>query len=208
MADNGQQVKVKANQRLATLLTMKEGNKLFMSDHSKLEQLFQEHDLNDFRWIIPSELVVSHWVRFKCMWGCNNFNVRANCPPNTPPVEDCRKFIDGYSTATIFHFAKSVSNTEERFKWTKGINESLLKLERSVFLSGYYKAFALYVDACRSCQECAGTRDKCKDKKSSRPAPDSLAIDVFQAVRKVGFPISVLTDPLQIMNRYGFILIE
>jgi predicted metal-binding protein len=142
------------------------------------------------------------------MWGCNNYNARANCPPNMPAVEDCGKFIDGYKTAAIFHFAKSTPDRAQRYEWTKGLNAALLKLERSTFLAGYYKAFALYVDACRLCPECVDSKDKCKNKMSARPAPDALAIDVFQTVRKVGFPISVLTDPLQVMNRYGFIFIE
>lgn len=179
-----------------------------MSDTTELERLFLKHDLKDFRWVKPTEISMGHWVRFKCMWGCPNFNVRANCPPNTPTVEVCRKFIDEYGIVAIFHFTKSVSNEEERLKWINEVNEALLALERSVFLSGYYKAFVLYADACRICQDCAGTREKCKDKMSSRPTASSLAIDVFQTARKAGFPMSVLTDPTQMMNHYGFILIE
>jgi hypothetical protein len=33
------------------------------------------------------------------------------------------------------------------------------------------------------------------------PSPESMAIDVFETVRKVGFPIEVLTEYSQTMNR-------
>jgi hypothetical protein len=35
-----------------------------------------------------------------------------------------------------------------------------------------------------------------------------MAIDVFATVRKVGFPIEVLAEYSQEMNRYAFLLIE
>ena len=35
-----------------------------------------------------------------------------------------------------------------------------------------------------------------------------MAIDVFATVRKIGYPIEVLFDYSQAMNRYAFLLIE
>jgi hypothetical protein len=35
-----------------------------------------------------------------------------------------------------------------------------------------------------------------------------MAIDVFATVRKLGFPIEVLSDYSQAMNRYAFLVIE
>jgi hypothetical protein len=35
-----------------------------------------------------------------------------------------------------------------------------------------------------------------------------MAVDVFTTVRKLGYPIEVLTDPAQTMNRYAFLLID
>jgi hypothetical protein len=42
----------------------------------------------------------------------------------------------------------------------------------------------------------------------SRPTPDALAVDVFSTVRKLGYPIEVLSDYDQEMNRYAFLLID
>jgi len=35
-----------------------------------------------------------------------------------------------------------------------------------------------------------------------------MAIDVFSTVRQVGYPIQVLSDYDQAMNRYAFLLVE
>ena len=88
------------------------------------------------------------------------------------------------------------------------MNASLITLERSVFLAGYQKAFLLYMDSCGRCKECPGTRDECKDPRSARPTPEAMGVDVFSTVRRIGYPIGVLTDYCQAMNRYAFLLIE
>jgi hypothetical protein len=38
--------------------------------------------------------------------------------------------------------------------------------------------------------------------------PEGLAVDVFSTVRKLGYPIQVLPDYKQTMNRYSFLMIE
>ena len=179
-----------------------------MADRSQLERIFLEHRLIDFRWIDASNIVVAEWVRFKCTWGCKSFGARANCPPNAPSVDESRRLFEGYNLAAVFHFTKRVSGPEEMSEWTKGVNTMLLSAERSVFLAGYNKAFALYMGNCRLCSECTVVRTDCRNKMSSRPVPEALGVDVFTTVRKVGYPIAVLTDPEQEMNRYGFLLVE
>jgi hypothetical protein len=42
----------------------------------------------------------------------------------------------------------------------------------------------------------------------ARPTPESMAMDVFATVRKIGYPIDVLYDTSQQMNRYAFLMIE
>ncbi len=173
-----------------------------------LDQVFKTCQLDDFKWINPQNIPVRHWARFKCTWGCRNYGARANCPPNVPSIEECRAFVKEYQRAVIFHFRRAAPSREERYAWTADINRHLLELERAVFLRGYYKAFVLYVDACRACEECTNTRDGCKEKMASRPAPDALGIDVYQTARDAGYTINVLTDPAQAMDRFGFLLLD
>jgi predicted metal-binding protein len=42
----------------------------------------------------------------------------------------------------------------------------------------------------------------------ARPAPEALAVDVYSTVRKVGYPIHVLSEYSETMDRYAFLLIK
>lgn len=158
--------------------------------------------------IKAKEIVVSNWVRFKCRFGCLSYGKKGTCPPNVPSIEECREFLLEYEEAAVFHFRKRVDKPEDRVPWSREVNNRLLELEREVFLSGYHKAFLLFMDECRLCDNCIGSREECVDKKRARPSAESLAVDVFATVRKLGYPIDVLGDYSQEMNRYAFLLVE
>ncbi len=183
-----------------------------MNDNSTskkdFEALFQEHGFDYYKWIHSKDIVVSQWVRMKCMYGCPTYGRCAACPPNTPSVSECRKFFDEYSDIVIFHIPVEVDKPDDRHEVTKEISMKLLKLERAVFLSGYVKAFMLPIDNCSFCNDCVNSREDCKQPKLSRPTPEGMAVDVFSTVKKVGFPIEVLTDYDQTMNRYAFLLVR
>ncbi len=180
-----------------------------MNKRQPLEALFHKHGYTDFKWIEAEKIVVSQWVRMKCMYGCGGFGQVATCPPNLPSVSECERFFREYSDAVIFHFEKKVERPEDRHAWTRKINAKLSKLEREVFLSGYERAFLLFMDTCRICGECpAGSKEECKEPRLARPAPEAMAIDVYATVRKLGYPIQVLSDYSQKMDRYAFLMIE
>ncbi|WXG46912.1 MAG: DUF2284 domain-containing protein [Candidatus Atabeyarchaeum deiterrae] len=173
-----------------------------------LEEKFLRKGFDDFKWIDPKEIVVSQWVRMKCMFGCWEYGRNASCPPNTPSVSECEKFFQEYNEAAVFHFAKKVAKPEDRHAWSKEVNLKLLELEKEVFLLGYRKAFLLVMDSCGLCEECTGNRQTCKQPKLSRPTSDAMAVDVFATVRSLGYPIEVLRNYSDTMNRYAFLLIE
>lgn len=179
-----------------------------MSDRKELETLFGEHGFTDFKWIEPKDIIVAQWVRMKCTFGCSNYGKNATCPPNVPSVAECRAFFDEYATMAVFHFEKAFEKPEDRHAWTREINRALLKVERGVFLAGNEKAFLLFMDSCELCSDCPGARDECKHPKSARPTPESMAVNVYSTVRQAGYPIQVLADYSQAMNRYAFLLIE
>ena len=179
-----------------------------MRERKKLEEIFLKHSFMDFRWIDPQKIVVSQWVRTKCMFGCREYGAKACCPPNVPSVTECERFFRDYAEAVIFHFEKRVDRPEDRYDWTREINTRLLKVERDVFLADYPKAFLVFMDTCYFCKDCSATRTECLNKKYARPAPEALAVDVFSTVKQVGYPIEVLSDYSQKMNRYAFLMIE
>ncbi len=177
-------------------------------NRKKLEEMFRKHGYEDYKWINPKGIVVDQWARMKCTFGCKNYGKCGTCPPNTPSVPDCRDFFRAYRSGVVFHFTKRVDKPEDRFAWTRQVNRKLLELEREVFLSGYYKTFLLFMDSCNLCESCSGVREKCQNPKLARPTPESMAVDVFETVRKIGYPIGVLYSYSQEMNRYAFLLVE
>ncbi len=168
----------------------------------------QSNGFSDYRWIKPSQIEVAHWVRFKCIFGCKSYGRKGTCPPQVPPVEECRAFFNEFSSVLVLHFAHRVAKPEDRVDWSRDISKKLINLEREVFWAGYHKAFVLFMDECRLCRECAGSREACINKDDARPGPESLAVDVFSTVRSAGYTIETLKDYDQEMNRYAFLMVE
>jgi predicted metal-binding protein len=173
-----------------------------------LEKLFKDRGFPDFKWIEAKDIVVAQWVRFRCMFGCPAYGKRGTCPPNIPSIDECRKMISEYKQVAVFHFEKRLEKPEDRKAWSKPIVLKLMELEREVFLSGYYKTFLLSFDACGFCETCDADRTKCKSPKIARPGADAMGIDVYATVRSVGYPIQVVKNYDEAMNRYAFLLIE
>ena len=179
-----------------------------MKDQNQLESIFINYGAKDFKWIDPRDIVTAQWVRAKCIFGCKNYGKHACCPPNLPSVLECKQLFSEYGNGVIFHFAVAVENPDVRHVWSRKMNEVLLHIEREVFLQGYEKTFLLPMSPCGACEVCTGVKEDCKDPSLARPTPEGMAIDVYSTVRRYGFPIEVLTDYTQTMNRYAFLLIE
>ena len=184
------------------------GNRPGLPGPKALEALFARRGFPDHRWLDPRDIVVAEWVRMKCRFGCREYGRNAACPPNTPPVEECARFFREYRRAAVFHFPKTVDRPEDRHAWTRKLNLELIKLEGEVFKAGFVKAFLLFFDSCGICLECAGDRTSCKEPKLARPTPEGMAVDVFSTIRKIGYPIKVLSEYDQEMNRYAFLLVD
>jgi predicted metal-binding protein len=179
-----------------------------MTSKQKLEAMFRDRGIIDFRWLDPKAIVTGQWVRMKCRFGCGEYGHTVTCPPNTPSVEECERFFREYKRAVIFHFPKSVAHPEDRYAWSRKVNLKLVKLEREVFLAGNVKAFLLAMDSCAICDACVADPAACKEPRLARPSAESMAIDVYSTVLKAGYPIEVLSNTKQVMNRYAILLID
>jgi predicted metal-binding protein len=176
-------------------------------DRSGLQDTFGKHEFREFQWIDPTEIVVSQWVRLKCEFGCEDYG-KAACPPNLPSIFDCQEFFREYSDAWVFKFTKKSDDTQQNNDWMKKIETKLLNLERAVFLQGHVKAFVLLASNCNLCADCADNREGCNHKRLARPTPEGLGVDVFATVSKLGFPIRVLKDHSEEINRYAILLVQ
>jgi predicted metal-binding protein len=175
--------------------------------NEQIDEIVKQHGFDDYKWIVPrKDIVVSQWVRFHCEFGCKNYGKNGSCPPAVPSISECREMMYEYENAIIFHFPLRPEDTIDHRK----LLLSLYELERAVFLAGYYKAFLLQYSSCILCKNCPaeGAREKCVNKMKSRPGADAMGIDIYQTAHNVGYPIQVVKSRDEIMNRYGFLLVD
>jgi predicted metal-binding protein len=175
-------------------------------DKAKIEQILQSHGFTDYKWLNPGEdITLAHWVRFKCMFGCGGYGKNGGCPPAVPPVEECHKMIREYKHAVMIHFSADPQATSEKFTTV-----DYLALERDIFIAGYYKAFTLPHNQCKTCEVCLAGDDrvKCVDMANSRPGPDAMGIDVFATARKAGYNLQVVKCHDDVSERFTFVLID
>lgn len=144
-------------------------------------------------------IVTAEWVRMKCNFGCGYYGTNNCCPPHTPSVSQMREVLACYDHALLIH-----SNTDVRSQ--PHPTSVAVRIERELFLSGFYKAFALGAGPCRLCEMCS--RGSCRHPESARPSMESCGIDVFQTARNNGFGIETLTDRSCPTNRYALVLID
>ncbi len=178
-----------------------------MAKREALEELFARHGFTDFKWIKSKDITVAQWVRLRCLFGCPAYGIKGSCPPNVPSIEQCREIFSEYDEAAIFHFEMAFEDLKERVPWGRYLAVRLRKLERDVFLAGYYKAFLIGFEAW-AVRRVLGRPDGLKDKRASRPGADAMGIDVYTTVRSVGYNIQPLKDYHEAMNRFAFLLIE
>jgi len=82
--------------------------------------------------IDPKTISIGNWVRWKCLYGCPLYNKDGCHPPDAPGVEETRELLKEYSKALLI---KGYNGSK--------ISEITIKLEKSAYELGYYKAFAL-----------------------------------------------------------------
>jgi predicted metal-binding protein len=147
------------------------------------------------KYIDPATIKTGAWVIMKCRYGCGRYNTRLCCPPHTPTFKETQEVIDCYKTALLIH-CKS---------WDM-VTPLVAKLEKEIFLSGYYKVFGLGCGPCKSCRPC--NMVKCIKPDEVRPSMEACGIDVYETARKNGFSIDVVKDMNSEQNCYGLLLIE
>jgi predicted metal-binding protein len=93
-------------------------------------------------------------------------------------------------------------------KREREVNNATLKIEKQLLLKGYYKVFALEPGRCNRCSECVREPGKCRFPAEARPAPESLAIDMFGTVKNAGWGLEVKTDLFQSWTNNALILVQ
>jgi len=153
--------------------------------------------------IKAEDVVVANWVRLKCQYGCGGYGKRLSCPPYSPTPSETRKILGGYEKAILMKFNSCKECGNEK---AKSIHRAVAKLERQIFLSGYYAAFGMACGPCNLCTEC--NLKECQKPDLARPAMEACGIDVYATARKAGFGIEVLTRKDQMPSCFGLVLVQ
>jgi len=146
--------------------------------------------------IRAKDVVVQDWVRLKCQYGCHGYGKSLTCPPHSPSPEQTRKILTGYSTAILMRLPDE----------SMASHDLIAKLERSLFLAGYYSAFGLPAGPCKRCKKCS--LERCVYPRLARPSMEACGIDVYGTARKNGFLIDVRKTTEDNPTYFGLVLVE
>jgi predicted metal-binding protein len=171
------------------------GDERMAEDLAGLIDKAKEFGALEARLIKASTIKTGAWVRMKCHFGCDGYNRSFCCPPHTPTPQETQQVIDCYETALLVHCKHDTRPTTV-----------VVKLEREIFLSGYYKALGFGAGPCMLCKEC--NLKQCNYANRTRPSMEACGIDVYATVRANSFPIEVVKDKTCDQNYYGLVLIE
>ena len=178
--------------------------------------------------IIPAEWIeIDERVRLKCsIPTCPYFDKSIHCPPHSPDLDLMRKTIDRYHHAILFaldiipttDFSDHSKGGETSKKWANKCLEITGKLETLAFGNGYHLAMGFSQASCLKAL-CGQDRclvldgGNCPYPLKSRPSMESVGIDVYRLVTKVGwdvYPIYRSVDPKAVRRALsvGIVLIK
>ena len=144
----------------------------------------------------PAGVVCAEWVRLKCQYGCDGWGSSLTCPPFSPTPAQTRRVLDEYAHLLLVHCTR----------W-HSVSRLVVKLERELFLDGYYRAFAWVAGPCQLCKTC-DTDAPCCHAERARPSMESAGIDVYATAHRAGLPIRVVRHERDEQNYYGLIGID
>ena len=136
-------------------------------------------------------VVVEDWVRLKCQYGCGGYGKYLSCPPFSPTPETTRKVLSGYSKGLLLVFDHITYDKDSDDVVSISIRESIFRLEREIFLDGFYKAFGMASGPCHFCETC-DTTTRCRFPEKVRPSMEACGIDVYQTLKNCGIELRVV----------------
>jgi len=158
------------------------------------------------RAVPASYVVTAAWVRFKCQFGCSGYDNGRYCPPRTPTPAETAAVVKCYERAILAAWEAPVGQKERRAR-RKSMHETMLALERRLFLDGFYKALGFVGGPCNLCPECDLSKP-CKREGEPRPAMEACGMDVFATLANAGFKLEVRTDKSPCYNQCGLLLVD
>jgi len=147
--------------------------------------------------IIPTKsIMLGHWVKLQCQFGCPHFATRFTCPPLTPSCDDTSDILMDYKKALIIRTRKAGQ-----------VREIVLSLESRFKSHGMHKAFALCALPCDLCEVCT-IETSCKHPTQARPTLQACGIDVPQTFSHTGWEVQPFESPCSEAFPFGMVLMQ
>ncbi len=128
--------------------------------------------------IVPaSSVVVAHWVRLKCRYGCPDYGKWRTCPPYTPDADEMKRVLSEYRKVLLM-------TARDHSSATKLAVDTMFWL----YSKGIFKAFALGSGRCRLCESC--DIENCRHPELAYPSMEACSIDVFGTAENNGFDLT------------------
>ena len=143
--------------------------------------------------VTPDDVVFDGRALLKCMFGCEDWGKGCTCPSRAGALstDEYEKLLRMYKTVLIIHATDK-----------KAAQNASIAVEREAFLDG--DALAFFMSDCALCADCAGSSDEpCRNVMLARPAFQSVGVDVFATVRRLGLPLKALRDQDEAQNWYS-----
>jgi len=127
--------------------------------------------------IVPShQIVVAHWVRLKCMFGCSDYGKWRTCPPYTPDADLMKSILNEYRKVLLM-------TSQDHNTATKLAVDMMFWF----YSRGNFKAFPLGSGHCRLCRQC--DINNCKHPELAYPSMEACSIDVFATAETNKIPL-------------------
>jgi predicted metal-binding protein len=158
--------------------------------------------------ITPEQVVTADWVRMKCLYGGCTSGRCLTCPPDAPEPERTRRLLDEYETILLLRLDVPPAQAGDWLAWSRRKAQIALDLERELFLSGCFKAFAIAGGRPCALAEACGRPQTCECRELVRPGPAGCGIDVFTTSRNAGWPLGVVRGSEDPYRLFALVLVE
>ena len=143
--------------------------------------------------IKPDDIVFDGRAILKCMFGCRDWGKGCTCPSRQGSLKpwEFEQLLRKYKSVLIIH-----SRMKELAQ------KAAFAVEREAFFDGDALSFSM--SDCSLCTDCAGrSGEECRNVMEARPAFQSVGIDVFSTVKKLGLPLKALREVDEEQNWYS-----
>ena len=153
-------------------------------------------------------VVTAEWVRLKCWYGGCSVGRCLTCPPLSPEPERTRRLLDEYARVVLLRLDVAPEDAAGWLAHSRRLAGVALDLERELFHSGHYRAFALAGGRPCDRDEPCGRPDECEVRGLVRPGPAGCGIDVFATAASAGWHVDVVRGATDPYHLFALVLVD